>query len=313
MPTPLVPRFPLIDTYLRVNQLPTAERWDWARNQVADGCADLAEAFVSSVQELESYDSNEPFRNAPRAAGEGHPASKANRIAFQIAEAGGVAIQGEPALGGEYVDYEVSSLRTTGKAQWSKGGAPMPPDTKPQPGKPVIIDLLLRGREGQPVVTEVKFGGDKDPVAALVQGLVYAATLSTPQQRRRLAAQLPHPRSRGAGTHCVRFAAGGELVDIALLMARPSPPSATSIKGSGIFKADLWWLMPDLIEGVMSHAEIRRHVGAIYGLSVAVDEAANIEGHVPGTPTQAAEVDWCNDAVAGGPMTPASERGVRVP
>lgn len=66
---------------------------------------------------------------------------------------------------------------------------------------PVKLDLLLANAEDEtPIAGEIKVRADKDPEAALLQGLVYASLLAPSAQRKRLAAAYPDVFRRGTPT-----------------------------------------------------------------------------------------------------------------
>lgn len=104
---------------------------------------------------------------------------------------------GHPELSFEYVDREVSIMRTLNRAAFD--------DPKAGPaGNPLVPDLLLANTTDRtPIVGEVKVTDgdrtDKDPYAALIQALAAVAHLATSNQYERLRATFPDADYREPG------------------------------------------------------------------------------------------------------------------
>ncbi len=80
-------------------------------------------------------------------------------------------VEGHPGLDFHYVDREIVTSRTTGGGEYA----------------PLSMDLLLANAEDRtPIAAELKLGGDQNAFYALIQCLVHAARLSTPNQIGRL-------------------------------------------------------------------------------------------------------------------------------
>lgn len=132
----------------------------------------------------------------------------ANRTLGLLAR-GAVGVPSHPELKFDFVDYEVSPIRTTG-SEFENGI----PATRSGRGG---VDALLAARiDRLPIIGELKADTDRNPFLGFIQSLTYAVELSTPAQRSRLAAAYPD-----------RFAwpEHGPYIDIALLLIRyPSDP-----------------------------------------------------------------------------------------
>lgn len=147
----------------------------------------IDEAFHGARSEAWKEKAGEPITSttafvANLAAGERHEVSRATDLDF------------------EYVDREIFPLRSTEIAV---------------EGRSVrrSVDLLLRDRDGFPIVGELKVAGDSPTYYALVQALMYAAELSSQSQLRRLvelpdyAFRLPDEGEPGLSIYLIAFAA----------------------------------------------------------------------------------------------------------
>lgn len=106
----------------------------------------------------------------------------------------------------DYVDYDISPLRTTGNPGFESGESSRSSGTGG-------IDLLLSNTEDQfPIVGEIKAEEDTTPLLALIQALTYAIELATPSQRERLQSAYPGR---------FKFAENGPFIDIYLLLVSP--------------------------------------------------------------------------------------------
>jgi hypothetical protein len=99
-----------------------------------------------------------------------------------------------PELDFRFVDYELAPHRKT-------AGARLQGELASGPG--MRADVLLVGREGIPIIGEIKAatetGHDTDPVLALIQGVTACAQLLSPQQMERLENAYPFAQFRAAG------------------------------------------------------------------------------------------------------------------
>ena len=130
-------------------------------------------------------------------------ADPANRLLGLIAN-GATTVPTRPDLEFDFVDYEVSPVRTT-RSEFENGQAA----TKTGKGG---IDVLLANRVDRlPAVGELKANTDRNPFLGFIQSLTYAVELSTPAQRARLDRSYPG-----------RFAwpDTGPVIDICLLLIR---------------------------------------------------------------------------------------------
>ncbi|OWK37380.1 hypothetical protein FRUB_06500 [Fimbriiglobus ruber] len=125
----------------------------------------------------------------------------ANRLLASIA-CGATTVLSQPDLEFDFVDYEVSPIRTT-KSEFENGR---------QARNTGGIDALLANRVDRlPAVGELKANTDRNPFLGFIQSLTYAVELSTPAQRARLDRSYPG-----------RFAwpDTGPVIDICLLLIR---------------------------------------------------------------------------------------------
>lgn len=106
----------------------------------------------------------------------------------------------------DYVDYDISPLRTTGNPGFESGESSRSSGTGG-------IDLLLSNAKDQsPIVGEIKAEEDATPLLALIQALTYAIELATPSQRERLQSAYPGR---------FKLAEKGPFIDIYLLLVSP--------------------------------------------------------------------------------------------
>lgn len=106
-----------------------------------------------------------------------------------------------------YVERELSPLRTTGARRAARRS----------------LDLLLVSEDRLPIAAELKIRADSPTYPALIQALMYAAELVTPQQRERLAREFPK-----AG---FAWPAQGPYIDV-FVMAFEAPPKGQFRKRS---------------------------------------------------------------------------------
>jgi hypothetical protein len=148
--------------------------------------SELASAFVSSVEQLEKQlRGRGPFYPGKRTALANPDGIRKKRrlaetddLAAMLWEPTRFKVGRRSELDFYYVDRELIAARSV----TSSG--------KPQiTGSKLSLDLLLANAnpaDRTPIVAEAKLGYDKDPEAALVQGLAYAAHLGTRRQLARL-------------------------------------------------------------------------------------------------------------------------------
>jgi hypothetical protein len=148
--------------------------------------SDLAERFVSSVKQLEKqlrgkgpfYPGGRTPLPSPDGIRQKAKLAGTDDLAAMLWEPTRFKVGRRPELDFYYVDREIAAARF------------LKPDGKPQmKGSKLWLDLLLANanpNDRTPIVAEAKLRADKDPEAALVQGLAYAAQLGTPRQLKRL-------------------------------------------------------------------------------------------------------------------------------
>lgn len=116
--------------------------------------------------------------------------------------AGACSVPEAPLLDFDYVDYEVSPIRTTG-SQFENGITGRRSGTGG-------IDLLMANRSDRlPIVAEVKVETDTDPFFGLIQALLYTVEMTSPSQMARIA--------RFYGNHFT-IPEDGPLVDVYLML-----------------------------------------------------------------------------------------------
>ncbi len=171
----------------------------------------LQKLIAASVRHFGMYDNREETfheRITGLTAARTENDDLANRTLGLLAR-GEVGVPSYPEFEFDFVDYEVSPIRTTG-SEFENGV----PATRSGRGG---VDALLAARiDRLPVIGELKADTDRNPFLGFIQSLTYAVELSTPAQRWRLAAAYPG-----------RFAwpEGGPYIDIALLLIRyPEDP-----------------------------------------------------------------------------------------
>jgi hypothetical protein len=166
----------------------------------------VQELIAASVAHFGLYDNrDELFRPAPMgltAARTGNP-DLANRLLGLIAR-GATGVPSRPELEFDFVDYELSPVRTTG-SEFESG------ESGRSSGKGGVDVLLANRVDRLPAVGELKADTDVNPFLGFVQSLTYAVELATPAQRVRLAASYPG-----------RFAwpGAGPYIDVYLLLIR---------------------------------------------------------------------------------------------
>lgn len=145
----------------------------------ADQPERLIARFANSVEAVAAYPAlTEPF-HGPRSEAwmdkAGEPVTSTTTFVANMAAAVSHKVTGAPELDFDYLDREVFPLRSTtiGVGERSVRRS---------------VDVLLRDKDGFPIVGELKVAGDSATYYALVQSLAYAAELSSASQLRRLGA-----------------------------------------------------------------------------------------------------------------------------
>jgi hypothetical protein len=182
----------------RLSRLEKAKEW-------ADDAKELIDCYLESLERFRVYNNRDQHFLSLTTAGKSKRAplpkpppaaiGRTNDLVSWIQEEGGFDLR--PALGADYVEREVSVLRTTNHAQWDDH------DAHGSPGRALQPDLLLATRDDRtPAIGEIKITKagtnqiDKDPFAALVQALAAVAHLATGPQYERLLNHFPEARFR---------------------------------------------------------------------------------------------------------------------
>jgi hypothetical protein len=208
----------------------------------------VQELIAGSVRHFTLYDNREePFRPGPVGLTDARTENSdlANRVLGLIARSE-ASVPSCRELEFDFVDYEVSPIRTTG-SEFENG------ESAKRSGRGGVDVLLANRVDRLPAVGELKADTDRNPFLGLIQALTYAAELSTPSQRARLAASYPD-----------RFVwpEVGPFIDIDLLLIRypddrahaefldlvrglverlvvPGSPFANLVRGVACFRTDV--------------------------------------------------------------------------
>lgn len=240
---PKIPATGLLLLYRLLRLMTQAERLAMA-GWLAREPEVLASMFSRSVKLFGSYSNPERFHG--RRAREPDPPTtlRTGRDAINhLWHLGGPgrtwSVEGDDDLDFRVVDYEVEVTRTTRSPGFTDG-------TPSTAG--LTTDLLLAGRDGRPIVCEVKAGtahsDDTDPFLALVQALAAAAHLSTDSQRARLAEHYGVRSDNGR-------------IDVYVVMAR------TARRQRSRHQDDLYVAARTLADGLGEQAGLARHVRRI--------------------------------------------------
>jgi hypothetical protein len=200
----------------------------------------LAFAFAESVRQFTAYDNRDeafyPERANPHLeTREVAALASTNDVAALVARASLVGTAERPNGAFRYVDREIVPARTTGGATFSDGR------TAKQFRR---LDLLLADADDRaPIIAEIKVGGDQHPLYALVQLLMLAAQLSTPNQFARLHHAYPDT-----------FGDVGR-VDLYMLLAGQQT--------NGIYRPELNDIAQRLSAELMQREAVTRHVRRI--------------------------------------------------
>jgi hypothetical protein len=203
----MIPLTPIRHFYDRMRDF-VSEELHW---QLACECfrrTDLLQDLVqSSFEHFCLYqNSDEPFRPS---SGNLTPSriqnqDSANQLLSLVAQKGAVTVNSSPELEVDFVDYDISPIRTT--SSYFENG---------RSGKNSGIggaDILLSNRKDRlPCVGEIKAETDRNPFLGLIQSLMYAVELSTPAQRARLAQSYPGSFD---------WPVAGPWIDICLMLIR---------------------------------------------------------------------------------------------
>ena len=202
--TPILALHHDVRGWSRARRLAKAKEW-------ADDPRGLIDCYVRSVEGFSEYDnrrehflsltSSGESRRAPRPEPPPPAIRTTDDLVSWIARDGGFDLSGH--LGADYVEREVSVIRTTNRARWDD------PAAHGSAGRALLPDLLLATRSDRtPAVGEIKITKvgtnrtDKDPFAAVIQALAAVAHLATEAQYDRLLRHFPEARFRpldGAG------------------------------------------------------------------------------------------------------------------
>lgn len=192
---PLVPYTPIMRRHHEVKALSRENRHDLALRLASDP-EPLTTEFLDSIAVLSAqYGNVSSFFPKPRLprAPTVPGISNGTDLAWYLHRQRRLPVDDDPALGVDWVEYELSVLSTRGGAAFGgpiHGG--IEGDAPPRAGRPLRADLVLANAGDQtPVIAEVKIRKDQDPFSALIQVLTYIAHLSTPSQYARLRTHLP--------------------------------------------------------------------------------------------------------------------------
>lgn len=187
MPPLLIPRTDIELLYKDVCKRPGGPqtRLDWAARE--DPVERLAAAFARSIEQLQDYENDEPFRD-PRTKAKTEAdvddAGNTISVALRLKKQGRLEAPGDDTAVYRYVEREVVAQRTTGGARFDDPRQELADGGRASSA--MKVDLLLEAEDGAPAVGEIKIREDKDPICALIQVLAAAALLSTESQRARL-------------------------------------------------------------------------------------------------------------------------------
>jgi plasmid stabilization system protein ParE len=304
--TPTVPYVDILREYHRVESLSTAERVAWKETLIEEP-ETLAAIFLKSLEQLEAgFGADQvavPFngkdtKNGPKPppvpkkltartrkthikTGPKTDLEKAHEIVYAVFEAGGITVSGAPLLAADYAGYKVAPLRT--KAEGAFAGDDVP---ELDPSE-VSLDLLLQSRdeEALPIIGELKYGEDVDPLVALLEALTYVALLSTPTQYKRVRKHFT--KTDEEGTTTARFAeTDTPRFDIYLIIAGHQRNAASK-------RSALWDALPAVIDALLDQPEIVKHVRRIEGVKVPLGGDARVQ--LAGDAVLAKPVRWEED------------------
>ncbi len=286
--TATVPYVDILREFHRVESLSTAERVKW-KDSIIEEPEALAAIFEKSMKQLEdafgtgqvsvalnSRDTKagpkpppKPVKSTKRKpapkTGPKTDAEKAHEIKYAMFEAGGVTVSGAPALAADYAGFAVAPLRLKGEAAFEGEDAP-----EGDPGELFTIDLLLQSNDADalPIIGELKYGDDIDPLLALLEALAYVALLSTPAQFKRLRKHFVVTDEDG---DTPRFDEHEEpRFDIYLFVAGHRRNAASQ-------RSALWDAVPYIIDALLDQPEIVKHVRRIEGIKLPLGGDAHVQ------------------------------------
>lgn len=234
MSNAIIPETTIVARYVDMKKMRQSDRLATAKRDCANGGKTLGAIFRDSVAEFARYENLEPFRDARRK----DLPEPAEELHTTLQVAAHVQAAGEM-LGMRLVDREIVAARTK----------LLRPTHTEQGVTLVRNDLLLRGRDGQPVIGEVKTRTDSDGYYALIQLLACAAQLATPNQRARLAAQPGYQLDADLPIDLVHFTTAHEP---AAATYKPDLDDAGEALASALMASDS--LGPDI--GTISRVEL---------------------------------------------------------
>jgi hypothetical protein len=247
-PKKRIPLPPIVEVYNAMRKRPQKEQLEWALEAEREP-GELTRCVAESIETFSSYENvNEPFHpkhktlSQPAAITTGHELERA--LATGGPKPGKWNVPyGTARIPLEFVAYELPPARTTTNSpgflnEFEDG----------RDSLYVRTDLLLKGREGVPVVGEAKVakeaGYDSTPIVALVQALAGGALLATSSQLRRL--------SQHHGT-----SPDAEGVELALISYKPTKLAASTYQRR--LDAVAWMLAHRLVRhGAFPTDRIRR-------------------------------------------------------
>lgn len=252
----LVPCTPIYRRYRDLKTLSHVSRLDVA-DQLVAAPEILAQEFAQSIAAFSTgYRNDTPFfpaKRFPRAPTTAGAINDSTDLAWFVKQQHTLPVIDNPALGVDWVSYEVSIIRTRDKARFDD-------EQRSVAGRALRPDLLLVNPvTGTPVVGEVKIGRD-EPFVAAVQLLTYIAHLVTPSQHARLVKHFPDAQYRPEDP---------PRVDAYLLLHRYGETEATHL--SALLEA-----AEQLTAGMMHRPEITRHVRQFVCLDVALDDRGTL-------------------------------------
>lgn len=255
-----VPYLPLMASFSAAKARSTADTAAWIADPNA-WAKELGEAFAASIEALEAHYASKARRDVSMHGDASAPGTepavssektaRSRRIANALWSAGGLDVPGDGDRSTSFLGFELSPLRTQNGAELSEvDGVPLPSSgANRKAGNSIRIDLLGLARDGLPVVQELKVDEDSDPPVALVQLLLYAATLAPLEQFLRLRTLYPQLVEQTAPVS----------LRLQLLVAGRVRPERSE-------RRPLWAAAPGLIAALLKRDEIRRHVRSIDGL-----------------------------------------------
>lgn len=192
---PSVSKIPLTDLRSLYGMFDLFSSMDCQRAMAEEALRDnnpgiLAEKFQRSVERFSRYSNiDEPYYPDSSARKELPDPERIDTIGGTLSltaflkSAASAQVIDNPDLGFHFVDRELVPARTTGNAVFEND----------EPSRRVrrLDWLLANAKDRLPIIAEVKVGNDKNTFYALMQVLMYAAELATPNQLTRLQQHYP--------------------------------------------------------------------------------------------------------------------------